>query len=40
MHKHSLLLSLGQASEDGTSSNGDRVAEHAITATHFAHYQA
>ena len=30
----------GNTSADGTSDNGDRVAEHAITATHFAHYQA
>ena len=30
----------GNTSADGTSSNGDRVAEHTITATHFAHYQA
>lgn len=28
----------GNTSADGTSDNGDRVAEHAITATHFAIY--
>ena len=28
----------GNTSADGASSNGDRVAEHQITATHFAHY--
>jgi hypothetical protein len=28
----------GNTSADGTSDNGDRVAEHAITATHFAAY--
>ncbi len=26
----------GNTSEDGTSNNGDRVAEHAVSATHFA----
>ena len=28
----------GNTSADGLSDNGDRVAEHQITATHFAHY--
>ena len=44
-HHVGLLTSLdplmgisGNTSADGTSDNGDRVAEHSITATHFAAY--